>query len=36
MNSGYEIFFLSLGNEERRGDAICLRYGTLGNYKVMM
>lgn len=36
MNSGYEIDFLPVGNGERSGDAICVRYGTPGSYKVMV
>lgn len=36
MNEGYEIDFLPVGNGERSGDAICVRYGTPGNYKVMV
>lgn len=36
MNAGYEIDFLPVGNGERSGDAICMRYGTPGNYKVMV
>lgn len=36
MNTGYEIDFLPVGNGERSGDAICVRYGTPGNYKVMV
>lgn len=36
MNTGYEIDFLPVGNGERSGDAICLRYGTPGSYKVMV
>jgi beta-lactamase superfamily II metal-dependent hydrolase len=35
MNS-YEIDFLPVGTGERSGDAICVRYGTPGNYKVMV
>lgn len=33
---GYEIDFLPVGNGERSGDAIAVRYGTPGNYKVMV
>ncbi len=33
---GYEIDFLPVGNSERSGDAIAVRYGTPGNYKVMV
>lgn len=36
MNEGYEIDFLPVGNGERSGDAICVRFGTPGNYKVMV
>ncbi|MFM9967445.1 MAG: ComEC/Rec2 family competence protein [Burkholderiales bacterium] len=38
MNSqtGYEIDFLPVGNGERSGDAIAVRYGSTGNYKVMV
>lgn len=36
MTIGYEIDFLPVGNGERSGDAICLRYGSPGNYKVMV
>lgn len=36
MNEGYEVDFLPVGNGERSGDAICVRYGTPGNYKVMI
>lgn len=36
MNTGYEIDFLPVGNGERSGDAICMRYGTPGNYKVVV
>ena len=33
---GYEIDFLPVGNGERSGDAIAVRYGTPGSYKVMV
>jgi beta-lactamase superfamily II metal-dependent hydrolase len=33
---GYEIDFLSVGEGERSGDAISVRYGTPGAYKVMV
>ena len=33
---GYEIDFLAVGDGERSGDAIAVRYGTLGTYKVMV
>lgn len=33
---GYEIDFLPVGNGERSGDAIAVRYGAPGNYKVMV
>jgi beta-lactamase superfamily II metal-dependent hydrolase len=36
MNEGYEIDFLPVGSGERSGDAICVRYGTPGYYKVMV
>lgn len=36
MSEAYEIDFLPVGNGERSGDAICMRYGTPGNYKVMV
>ena len=36
MEEAYEVDFLPVGNGERSGDAICLRYGTPGNYKVMV
>lgn len=36
MNESYEIDFLPVGNGERSGDAICMRYGTPGNYKVLV
>lgn len=36
MSEGYEIDFLPVGNGERSGDAICVRYGTPGHYKVMV
>jgi beta-lactamase superfamily II metal-dependent hydrolase len=36
MSEGYEIDFLPVGNGERSGDAICMRYGTPGDYKVMV
>lgn len=36
MNEGYEIDFLPVGSGERSGDAICVRYGSPGNYKVMV
>lgn len=36
MSEAYEIDFLPVGNGERSGDAICVRYGTPGNYKVMV
>ncbi len=29
---GYEIDFLSVGNGEKSGDAIAVRYGTAGDY----
>ena len=33
---GYEIDFLPVGNGERSGDAIAIRYGGPGNYKVLV
>ena len=33
---GYEIDFLPVGNGEKSGDAITVRYGETGNYKVMV
>lgn len=36
MDEAYEIDFLPVGKGERSGDAICVRYGTPGNYKVMV
>lgn len=36
MYEAYEIDFLPVGNGERSGDAICMRYGTPGNYKVLV
>lgn len=36
MNEAYEIDFLPVGNGKCSGDAICIRYGTPGNYKVMV
>ena len=36
MNEAYEVDFLPVGNGERSGDAICIRYGTPGNYKVIV
>ena len=33
---GYEIDFLPVGNGDKSGDAIAIRYGTQGNYKVMV
>lgn len=35
-NVGYEIDFLPVGNGNRSGDAVVLRYGTPGNYKIMV
>lgn len=32
---GYEIDFLPVGNGNKSGDAIAIRYGTQGNYKIM-
>lgn len=32
----YEIDFLPVGNGDKSGDAIAIRYGTQGNYKVMV
>ena len=36
MNEGYEIDFLPVGSGERSGDAICVRCGSPGDYKVMV
>lgn len=36
MNEGYEIDFLPVGKSDRSGDAICIRYGIPGDYKVMV
>jgi len=36
MDEGYEIDLLAVGSGERSGDAICVRYGTPGNYRVMI
>jgi hypothetical protein len=33
---GYEIDFLPVGNGDKSGDAIAVRYGEPGNYKVMV
>lgn len=33
---GYEIDFLPVGNGNKSGDAIAIRYGTQGDYKVMV
>lgn len=33
---GYEIDFLPVGNGEKSGDAIAVRYGEPGNYKIMI
>ena len=35
-NIGCEIDFLPVGNGDKSGDAIAVRYGSLGNYKVMV
>ena len=35
-NFGYEIDFLPVGNGDKSGDAIAVRYSTQGNYKVMV
>jgi beta-lactamase superfamily II metal-dependent hydrolase len=34
--NGFEIDFLPVGNGKRSGDAIAIRYGTEGNYKVLV
>jgi len=34
--AGYEIDFLPVGNGERSGDAIAVRYGSQGKYKVLI
>jgi beta-lactamase superfamily II metal-dependent hydrolase len=33
---GYEIDFLPVGNGDRSGDAIAIRYGTPGDYKILV
>ena len=33
---GYEVDFLPVGNGNKSGDAVVLRYGEQGNYKVMV
>lgn len=33
---GYEIDFLPVGNGDRSGDAVAIRYGLPGNYKVLV
>lgn len=33
---GYEIDFLAVGDGERSGDAIAVRYGSPGAYRVMV
>lgn len=33
---GYEFDFLPVGNGDKSGDAIAVRYGTEGNYKIMV
>ena len=35
-NIGCEIDFLPVGNGDKSGDAIAVRYGYPGNYKVMV
>ena len=35
-NVGYEIDFLPVGNGDKSGDAIAIRYSMQGNYKVMV
>jgi beta-lactamase superfamily II metal-dependent hydrolase len=35
-NIGCEIDFLPVGNGDKSGDAIAIRYGSSGNYKVMV
>jgi beta-lactamase superfamily II metal-dependent hydrolase len=36
VEEGYEIDFLPVGSGERSGDAIALRYGTPGAYRIMV
>jgi beta-lactamase superfamily II metal-dependent hydrolase len=36
LNFGYEIDFLPVGNGDKSGDAIAIRYGYHGNYKIMV
>lgn len=33
---GFEIDFLPVGNGDRSGDAIAIRYGSAGNYKILV
>lgn len=33
---GFEIDFLPVGNGDKSGDAIAVRYGTVGNYKILV
>jgi beta-lactamase superfamily II metal-dependent hydrolase len=35
-NIGCEIDFLPVGNGDKSGDAIAVRYGSFGNYKIMV
>lgn len=35
-NFGYELDFLPVGNGENSGDAIAIRYGISGSYKIMI
>jgi beta-lactamase superfamily II metal-dependent hydrolase len=36
VSTSYEIDFLPVSNKGQSGDAICLRYGSRGHYKVMV
>jgi beta-lactamase superfamily II metal-dependent hydrolase len=36
VSTSYEIDFLPVSNNGRSGDAICMRYGSRGHYKVMV
>lgn len=36
MSRGYEIDFLPVGNGEKSGDAIAIRYGSSGDYRIMV
>lgn len=36
MAEGFEVDFLAVGEGQRNGDAIAIRFGTPGNYKVLV